>query len=224
MSSRPAPPDATAAKPTAAGKIRALVVDDHAVVRMGLIGLLHSEPDLACVGEADDGEAALAQFRALRPDVVLMDLRMPKLGGVEATAAILAEDPQARVIVLTTYDGDEEIFRALEAGARAYLTKSMLGKELVTAVRAVHAGQLHIPPEIAARLAERMRRSQITPRELDVLELIAKGLSNKRIGVALDVSEGTVKTHVINILAKLGAEDRTGAVTIALRRGLIRLE
>ncbi len=207
-----------------AKKIRALVVDDHAVVRMGLVGLLHSEADLQCVGEADDGHAALEQFRKLRPDVTLMDLRMPVMGGVEATRAILAEDPAARVIVLTTYDGDEEIFRALEAGARAYLLKNMLGQDLVTAVRTVHGGGHHIPPAIAVRLAERLQRSQISAREIEVLNLIAKGLSNKRIGDALSVTEGTVKTHVINILGKLGADDRTQAVTIAIRRGLIRLE
>ncbi len=205
-------------------KIRALVVDDHAVVRMGLVGLLHSEPDLLCVGEADDGRAAIEQFRKLRPDVVLMDLRMPVMGGVEATKAILTEDPAARVIILTTYDGDEEIYRALEAGARAYLLKNMLGQELVTAVRSVHSGGHHIPPKVAARLAERLQGSQISAREIDVLNLIAKGLSNKRIGDALAVTEGTVKSHVINILGKLGADDRTQAVTIAIRRGLIRLE
>jgi two-component system NarL family response regulator len=208
-----------------AGKIRILVADDHAVVRMGLVALIHSEPDLEVVGEAEDGRQAVELFRRLRPDIVLTDLRMPDMDGVAMTQTVCRESPAAGVIILSSYDGDEEIYRALEAGARGYLLKKdTLGEDMVKAIRAVHAGHHHIPPAVAATLAERMHRSELTPRERDVLGAIASGMSNKRIAFHLAISEGTVKIHVTNILSKLGVSDRTEAVTAAIRRGILRLD
>jgi DNA-binding NarL/FixJ family response regulator len=200
-----------------------LTVDDHPLMRAGLVAILSSEPDMEVIAEASNGEEAIEQYIAKRPDIVLMDLRMPVMGGVAATRAILAEDPEARIIVLTTYDGDEDIFRALDAGARGYLLKDMLRTEVLNAVRAVRSGRRGIPAPVAARLAEHTPRIELTPREIEVLGHVARGLSNGDVAVAIGRTEGTVKVHVRNILQKLDAHDRTAAVTIALQRGFIHL-
>lgn len=204
--------------------IRVLVADDHFVVRTGLRAVIDPEPDMQVVAEAGTGQQALQLFRQHRPDVTLMDLRMPVMDGVEATRAIRQESPNARVVVLTTYDGDEDIYRALSAGARAYLLKDTQRQELLDVIRAVHAGQRRVPAAIGARLAEAMPRSELTPRELDVLGLVVKGLSNKKIADALSITEGTVKIHVNNILSKMGVADRTQAATTAIRRGIVHLD
>ena len=204
--------------------IRVLVADDHFVVRAGLVTVVDSEPDMTVIAQAVNGKQAVELFRQHRPDVVLMDLRMPEMNGVEAIHAILKEFPDSRIIILTSYDGDEDIYRALQAGARAYILKDMVGDEVIDAIRAAHAGQRRIPPEIAARLAERMPRSELTPRELEVLHLIVKGKSNKDIAAALFVTEGTVKIHVNNLLGKLGVSDRTQAATAAIQRGIVHLD
>ena len=204
--------------------IRVLVVEDHHVVRQGLVALLNVVDGLEVVGEAADGVEAIAQFRKHQPDIALIDLRLPRLSGVEVIERIRMETPNARFIVLTTYDGDEDIYRALQAGARAYLLKGMTSEELIAAIRAVHAGKSHIPPAIAQRLAERMGTEELTPREFDVLEQIVRGLSNKDIATELEISEATVKTHINNLLSKLGVTDRTQAATAALQRGIVTLE
>jgi two-component system NarL family response regulator len=204
--------------------IRILVVEDHHVVRQGLVALLSVVDDLEVVGQAADGAEALEKFATHQPDITLVDLRLPRLSGVEVIQRVRAGHPNARFIVLTTYDGDEDIFRALQAGARAYLLKGMTADTLVSTIRSVHAGKSHIPPVIAQRLAERMSTEQLTPREQDVLEQIVRGKSNKEIGTALDISEATVKTHINNLLGKLGVEDRTQAVTAAIQRGLVQLD
>ena len=204
--------------------IRVLVVEDHNVVRQGLVALLNVVDGLTVVGEAADGLEAIDQFRKHQPDITLMDLRLPRLSGVEAIQRIRLEAPQARVIVLTTYDGDEDIYRALKAGARAYLLKGMTGEELVTTIRAVHAGKSHIPAAIAEKLAARMGTEDLTPREFDVLEQIVRGKSNKEIASELNVSEATVKTHINSLLGKLNVTDRTQAATAALQRGIVPLE
>lgn len=204
--------------------IRVLVVEDHNVVRQGLIALLGMVESLQVVGEAADGVEAIAQFRKLQPDITLVDLRLPRMGGVEVIQRLRVESPQARFIVLTTYDGDEDIYRALKAGAKAYLLKGMSSEELIATIRAVHAGKSHIPPAIAERLAERMGSEDLTQREFEVLEQIVSGKSNKEIATELDVSESTVKTHINSLLSKLGVTDRTQAATTALRRGIVPLE
>jgi len=204
--------------------IRVLVVEDHAVVRQGLVALLNVVDGLEVVGEAADGLEAIAQFRRQRPAVTLIDLRLQKMSGVEVIQRLRSEDPQARFIVLTTYDGDEDIYRALKAGAKAYLLKGMTTKDLVAAIRAVHEGKSHIPPVIAERLAERLGTEDLTQRELAVLEQIVDGKSNKEIGVELDISEATVKTHINSLLSKLGVSDRTQAATAAIRRGIVPFE
>jgi len=204
--------------------IRILVVEDHHVVRSGLVALLNVVEGIEVVGEAADGVEAIAQFRKCQPNVTLIDLRMPRLSGVEVIQRIRMETPQARFIVLTTYDGDEDIFRALQAGARAYLLKGMTTDDLVATIRAVHAGRSHIPPAIAQRLAERVGTEELTPREFDVLEQIVGGCSNKEIATALDISEATVKTHINSLLGKLGLTDRTQAATAAIQRGIVTLE
>jgi two-component system NarL family response regulator len=201
-----------------------MITDDHFLVRLGLSTIINTQPDMTVVAEAGDGRQAIELFRQHRPDVTLMDLRMPEMGGIEAIQEIYKEFPDCRIIVLTTYDGDEDIYRALQSGARSYILKDMVGDELLDAIRAVHSGQRRIPPEIAARLAERMPRSELTPRELEVLRLIVKGKSNKEIANALFVTEGTVKVHVNNLLGKLGVTDRTQAVTAALQRGIVHLD
>ena len=203
--------------------IRVLVADDHPIVRSGLGALVDDHPSMRLVAEAETGAEAVALAMAHRPDVILMDLRMPVMSGVEAIRAIRSAWSDARVIVLTTYDGDEEIYQALQAGAQAYLLKDASRVELLEAVEAVHRGEKRIPPEIGAKLAERVAGQDLTPRELDVLRAIVDGRSNKEISHALSLTEGTVKFHVNNILAKLGVNDRTQAATEALRRGFVRL-
>jgi two-component system NarL family response regulator len=204
--------------------IRILIADDHPVVRQGLAAMIGREPDMTVAGEAASGQEALRRFREQRPDVTLMDLRMPEMDGVDAIGAIRAEFPTARIVVLTTYDDDEDIYRGLRAGARAYLLKDAPPEELLDAIRAVHAGLKRIPPAVAARLAERVTYPELTDREMDVLSLIVAGRSNQQIAASLHIAEGTVKFHVNHLLSKLGVEDRTQAVTAALRRGLVRLE
>jgi two-component system NarL family response regulator len=204
--------------------IRVLVVEDHHVVRQGLVALLSVAEGLEVVGEAADGVEAIAQFRKHQPDITLMDLRLPRMSGVDAIQRIRMESPQARVVVLTTYDGDEDIFRALQAGARAYLLKGMTSEELIATIRAVHAGKSHIPAAVAEKLAERMGTEELTPREFDVLEQIVHGKSNKEIATELEITEATVKTHINSLLGKLGVTDRTQAATAAIQRGLVPLE
>jgi two-component system NarL family response regulator len=201
-----------------------LIVEDHHVVRQGLVALLNVVDGLEVVGEAADGVEAIAQFRKHQPAITLIDLRLPRLSGVEVIERIRTETPQARFIVLTTYDGDEDIYRALQAGARAYLLKGMTSEELITTIRAVHAGRSYIPPAIAEKLAERMGTQELTPREFDVLEQIVHGKSNKDVAAELEISEATVKTHVNSLLSKLGVTDRTQATTAAIQRGIVPLE
>lgn len=204
--------------------IRVLIVDDHPVVREGLAAMINRRPDMEVVAEAVNGREAVELCRRHRPDVTLMDLRMPVMGGVEATQAIRREFSEARIIVLTTYDGDQDIYRALQAGARAYLLKDAPREELLEAIRAVHAGQRHLPPLVAGRLADHLAGNDLTAREQEVLELIAAGKSNREIGADLSITESTVKVHVNNILGKLGVHDRTQAVTTALQRGIVHLK
>jgi DNA-binding NarL/FixJ family response regulator len=205
-------------------RIRLMVVDDHHVVRQGFVALLRTVGDMEVVGEAADGQEALAVYRERRPDVVLMDLRMAGTNGVEATRAIRGEFPGARIIVLTTFDGDEDIYRALQAGAKGYLLKGMDTEELLGAIRAVHGGKSRIPGPVAERLAERMNAPALTDRETQVLRLIVGGNSNKEIAGALFISEATVKTHINSLLSKLGVSDRTQAATTALQRGIVHLD
>jgi DNA-binding NarL/FixJ family response regulator len=203
--------------------IRILTVDDHPVLRDGVAALLATQPDMTLVAEASTGREAIEQFRKHHPDVVLMDLQMPDLGGIEAMIAIREEFRNARFIVLTTYKGDVQVLRAIRAGARGYLLKSTLRNELIDTIRAVHAGQKRIPAELATELADHAADDELTPREIEVLRSIAAGNSNKMIADKLSVTEETIKGHVKNILSKLGANDRTHAVTIAIKRGMIDL-
>jgi len=203
------------------GRIRVLVVDDHPVVRSGLAAVISLEPDFKLVGEAEDGAQAVAMVREQRPDVVLMDLRMPRMDGVTAIRAITTNFPQVRVLALTTYDGDVSIHRALEAGARGYLLKDMLLTEVVTAIRAVYRGERVIPAPVAARLAEFTPRADLTEREVEVMQFVARGLSNREIAAEIGRSDETVKLHLKNIFAKLGVADRTEAVTLAISRGIL---
>ncbi|HSU60677.1 MAG TPA: response regulator transcription factor [Bryobacteraceae bacterium] len=203
--------------------IRILVADDHNVVRQGLVALIKTVSDMTVVAEAADGAQAVELFRKYKPDVTIMDLRLPVMSGVEAITHIRRDFPSARILVLTTFDGDENIFRALQAGARGYLLKDMFGDELMEAIRGVHAGKTRIPAPIAQRLAERMGGPSLTNRELEVLKLIVSGKSNKDIGNDLSISEATVKTHINSILSKLGVSDRTQAATTALQRGIVEL-
>jgi DNA-binding NarL/FixJ family response regulator len=204
-------------------KIRILVVDDHYVVRMGIIGVVNIEPDMEVVGEAADGAQAVEMYGKCRPDLVLMDLRMPFRDGIWATAEILSKHPEARVLMLTTFDGDTDIHRAVQAGAQGYVLKNTTRDKLIPALRSVAAGQKWMPKEIATRLAERNIFEELTAREIQVLEQMAKGLANKEIADVLKISEHTVKGHLKNILGKLLVADRTEAVTTALQRGIIRL-
>jgi len=203
--------------------IKIMVIDDQAVVRQGFVALINTVPDMAVVAEGTNGRQAIDLYRLHRPDVTLMDLRMPELGGVEAITAIRKEFPDARLIVLTTYDGDEDIYRSLQAGAQGYLLKDMFFEELEEAIRKVHGGSRRIPAQVAERLAERMGSSDLTARETEVLEQIVAGHSNKAIATRLNISEATVKSHINNILSKLGVSDRTQAATTALQRGLVHL-
>jgi DNA-binding NarL/FixJ family response regulator len=203
--------------------IRIALADDHPLLRQGIMALLADQTDLKLVAEASNGLEAVEQFRRNRPDVMLMDLQMPGMNGIDAMIAIRGEFPDARFIVLTTYSGDVQIVRALKAGARAYLLKSLLHRELLDTIRAVHAGQKRIPPEVAAELAEHAADDSLTAREVEVLRLIAAGNANKLVADRLSITEETVKAHVKNILSKLDANDRTHAVTIGLKRGIIEL-
>lgn len=204
--------------------IRIMIVEDHVIVRQGLAALLGTVPDFEVVAEADDVTQAIAFFRQHEPDITLMDLRLGKSMGVDAITQIRADHPDARIIVLTTFDGDEDIYRALQAGARGYLLKGMDGDELMEAIRAVHAGKKRIPASVAERLAERMSGPALTGREIDVLRQIVLGSNNREIAAALNISEATVKTHINNLLSKLGVSDRTQAATTALQRGIVHLE
>jgi DNA-binding NarL/FixJ family response regulator len=203
--------------------IRVLTVDDHALLREGIAALVNAESDMKLVGDACNGQDAIEKFRLHRPDVTLMDLQMSALSGIEAIIGIRSEFPNARIIVLTTYTGDVQVLRALKAGARAYILKGHVHRELLDTIRAVHAGQKRIPPEVAAELADHATDEDLTSREIDVLRLIAGGNANKEIAGRLSIAEETVKSHVTNILGKLGANDRTHAVTMALKRGIIEL-
>lgn len=203
--------------------IRIMVVEDHHMVRQGLIALLSASSEVEVVGSAADGREALESYRSLMPDVTLVDLQMPRMGGVELIQRIRAESPAARFIVLTTFDGDEDIFRAMQAGAKAYLLKGMDLDELLDAVRAVHSGRGRIPASIAEKLALRVSGQELTARELSVLERIVAGRANKEIADDLQISEATVKSHVNNLLGKLGVGDRTHAAVVALQRGIVHL-
>jgi two-component system NarL family response regulator len=200
-----------------------MVIDDQAVVRQGFVALINTVPDMSVVAEGTNGQQAIELYRQHKPDVTLIDLRMPVLGGVAAITAIRQEFPDARLIVLTTFDGDEDIYRSLQAGAQGYLLKDMFFEELEDAIRKVNAGARRIPTLVAERLAERMISSDLTSRELQVLEEIVRGKSNKEIASTLQISEATVKSHINNILGKLGVTDRTQAATTALQRGIIHL-
>jgi two-component system NarL family response regulator len=204
--------------------IRVMLVDDHSAFRKGMIALIESEPDLQVVAETGDGREALDVYRQNRPDVVLMDLRLPGIGGVEATLAIRKEFPDARVIVLTTFDSDEDIFRAIQSGAKSYLLKDTPDDELATAIRSVHAGKQILSDKLARRLAERQQRPELTQREMDVLQMLIKGRSNKEIGSALSLCEDTVKAHFRSLFAKLRVQDRTEAAIYAIRHGIVHLE
>jgi DNA-binding NarL/FixJ family response regulator len=205
------------------GKIRILVADDHALIRMGLVSLVNTEPDITVVAEAADGKQAVEQFVKFNPDLVLMDLRMPNKNGIEATLEIRKKSANARVLMLSTFDGDEDIHKALQAGAQGYVLKGSTGENLIPALRAVFAGQRWIPKEVATRLASRRSFEELTPREVEVLRELAKGLANKEIADVLNISENTTKGHLKNIIGKLRVADRTEAVTAAIQRGIIHL-
>ena len=201
-----------------------MVVDDHPAFRKGLTALIESEPGLSVVSQAGDGREAIERFRQTRPDIVLMDLRLPLLSGVEAIMAIRKEFPESRFIVVTTYDTDEDIYRAIQAGAQSYLLKDMTDEEILGAIRAVHAGQPCLPPGLASRLAKRLQREELTPRETEVLELLVKGRSNKEIAQTLFLTEDAIKFRIKGLFTKLGVQDRTEAVITAMRLGLVHLE
>lgn len=203
--------------------IRVLIVDDHSIVRQGLAAMIENEPDMTVVGQAGNGQEAIAQYRQLQPGVTLIDLRMPQVSGVDAIVAICAEFAHARIIVLTTYDGDEDIYRALRAGAKGYLLKDAEPDALLNAIHIVHIGQQYIPSEVAAKLVQRMKIPELSDREQEVLRQMVLGLRNHDIGAALNITESTVKFHINRILSKLGVSDRTQAVITALRRGLAKL-
>jgi len=203
--------------------ITVLTVDDHSLLRKGIAALVNAEPDMKLIAEASNGQEAVESFRLHRPDVTLMDIQMPGFNGIEAINRIRSEFPDAHIIVLTTYTGDAQVVKALRAGARAYILKGHVHRELLETIRAVHAGQKRIPPDIAAELAEHAADDDLTQREIDVLRLIAAGNSNKLIADQLSIGEATVKSHVTNILSKLGANDRAHAATIGIKRGIIEL-
>ncbi|MEG5049753.1 MULTISPECIES: response regulator transcription factor [unclassified Microcoleus] len=203
--------------------IRILIVDDHSIVRQGLTTIINRDPEMTVIAQAEDGQQAIAHFSEHQPDVTLMDLRMPQMGGVEAITAICAQFKPARIIVLTTYDGDEDIYRGLQAGAKGYLLKDAKPNELLNAIRMVNRGQQYIPPEVGAKLVQRMSNPELSDRELEVLRLMGQGMSNSDIATALTIGESTVKSHVNRILSKLGVSDRTQAVIVAVKRGIITL-
>jgi two-component system NarL family response regulator len=206
-----------------APRIRVLVVDDHPLMRLGLRTRIDGEPDMKVVAEAGDGPTAVAAYAQHRPDITLLDLRLPGMDGPEIINVIRRDDPDAKVIILTTYDADEDVYRAVQAGARGYLLKGTFAEGMLEAIRNVHAGRRLIAPEVAARLADRVASPSLTSREVAVLELVAKGMSNKEIGAALFVSETTIKYHLKNIYSKLGANDRTEAALLATQRGILTL-
>jgi two-component system NarL family response regulator len=203
--------------------IRVLIVDDHSIIRQGLATIINRDPEMTVIAQAEDGQQAIDCFREYQPDVTLMDLRMPQVGGVEAITAICAEFKLARIMVLTTYDGDEDIYRGLQAGAKGYLLKDAKPNELLNAIRTIYRGQQYIPPSVGAKLVQRMSNPELSERELDVLRLMAQGMSNLEIGTALSIGESTVKSHVNRILSKLGVNDRTQAVIVAVKRGIVSL-
>ena len=205
-------------------KLRILIADDHALVRIGLRASIEMEPDFTIVAEAGSGEQTLAQYRKHLPDVALIDLRMPGMDGIQTTAALCREFPQARVIVISTFKGGDDILRAMQAGAKTYLPKSVQRDELIKAIRAIAKGESYLPNIVASRLAERLRRPDLTTRELEVLRLLAAGNSNKEIAAALSIEVGTVKLHVGKILEKLHARDRTEAATMAIQAGIVWLD
>jgi len=211
----------TAGRPEAK-RIRVLIAEDHSLVRRGLAAIINMEEDITVAGEAGDGEEAIEQWRRLRPDVVLMDLRMPRLEGVEAIKRIRAEDPKAGIIVLTTFDHDEDIYAGLRAGAKAYLLKDVQPEELFDCIRAVHAGEAYLQPKVAAKLVQRVQEQQLTEREEQILKLLAEGKSNRAIGQALHITESTVKSHLKSLFVKLDATSRAEAIALAARRGLVK--
>ncbi len=204
--------------------IRVLIADDHAVVRAGLATMIDFEKEMEVVAQAGDGEEALALYENLRPDVALLDLQMPKMDGVATITAIRERFLSARIMILTTFSAEEDIYRGLQAGAKGYLLKDAPREELLAAIRAVHAGQTYVPAAVGAKLAQRLQSPALSEREAQILRFVSQGRSNKEIGVALDIGEGTVKTHMNHLLQKLGALDRTHAVTLAIKRGLLRLD
>jgi two-component system NarL family response regulator len=203
--------------------IRILIADDHSIVRRGLATIINRDPEMTVIAQAEDGQQAIDCFREYQPDVTLMDLRMPQVGGVEAITTICAEFKRAGIIVLTTYDGDEDIYRGLQAGAQGYLLKDAKPSELLNAIHTIHNGQKYVPPEVGAKLVQRMSNPELSERELEVLRLVAQGMSNLDIATALSIGETTVKSHVNRILSKLGVNDRTQAVIVGVRRGIVSL-
>lgn len=203
--------------------IRVLIADDHSIVKQGLATIINRDPEMTAIAQAENGQQAIELFRQHQPDVTLMDLRMPQVGGVEAISAICAEFKSARIIVLTTYDGDEDIYRGLHAGAQGYLLKDAKPNELLQAIRTVARGQQYIPPLVGAKLVQRLSNPELSDRELEVLGLMAQGMSNLDIATALVIGESTVKSHVNRILGKLGVSDRTQAVIVAVKRGIVSL-
>lgn len=206
----------------ASDRIRLLIVDDHALVRRGLAAIINMEEDTEVIGEAADGKEAIQMWREIRPDIVLMDLRMPNMDGVAAIRGIRAEDPDADIIVLTTYDHDEDIYAGLRAGAKAYLLKDAQPEELFRCIRAVHAGDAYLQPKLAVKLAQRAQEEHLTEREEQILKLLAEGLSNRAIGQTLHISESTVKSHLKSLFVKLDATSRAEAIALAARRGLVK--